>query len=105
MWRMKKMSNKTPFKITNDDSDTVVVISAHRVTLKEAQDFVDGYVQVVTLRDRSQVLINEDGRSRDGKVLPQNKAGTAMLAGEGVRVAVHGILGNVLILRNEHRWN
>lgn len=53
MWRMKKMSNKTPFKITNDDSDAIVVISAHKVTLKEAQDFVDGYVQVVTLHDKS----------------------------------------------------
>jgi hypothetical protein len=98
------MSKSTPFKIVNDDSDTVVVISATKVTLKEAQDFVDGYVQLVTLRDGSQVLMNEGSRGRAGIKLKPNLAATAMLKPEEVRMSAEGILGNVLILRNGCRW-
>ena len=102
---MSDTSHLSPFKIINDDSDAVIVISAHKVTLEEAQKFVDGYVQVITLHDGSQVLMNEDGRTRDGKALESNKAATAMLKPEGVLISKDGVLGNVLILRDECRWN
>jgi hypothetical protein len=105
MWRMKKMSNKNPFKIINDDSDNIIVISAHKVSLKEAQDFVDGYVQLITLRNGTQVLMNEDGRDRNGNALTPNLAATAMLKPEGVCISRQGILGNVLILKDSYRWN
>ena len=99
------MSNKNPFKIINDDSDNIIVISAHKVPLKEAQDLVDGYVQLITLRNGTQVLMNEDGRGRDGNALTPNLAATAMLKPEGVNMSKQGILGNVLILKDSHRWN
>lgn len=105
MWRTKKMPTKNPFKIINDDSDNIIVISAHKVPLKEAQDFVDGYVQLITLRNGTQVLMNEDGRGRDGNALTTNLAATAMLKPEGVNMSKQGILGNVLILKDSYRWN
>jgi len=96
---------KKPFVISNDDSETVIVISKHKVSLKEAQDFVDGYVELITLRDGSQVLLNEDGRSRSGIKLERNLAATAMLKPEGVMMSAEGIVGNALILQNECRWD
>ena len=96
---------KKPFVISNDDSETVIVISKHKVRLNEAQDFLDGYVELITLRDGSQVLLNEDGRSRSGIKLERNLAATAMLKPEGVRMSAEGIVGNALILQNECRWD
>jgi|GEM_PF-3180036 len=98
------MSAPSPFTITNMDNDTIVVISGQAVTLAEAQKFVDGYVQLITLGDGSQALMNEDSRGRDGNRLLPNKAATAMLKPEGVAMSSTGIRGNVLILKNGYRW-
>jgi hypothetical protein len=64
-------------------------------TLEEAQEFVGGYVQMLTLRDGSQMLINEDGRV---KRLPPNVEATILAEHYGP------IVGSVLVLSGSAKW-
>lgn len=62
-------------------------------TLQEAQEIVGGYVQMLTLDDGSQMLMDEDGRMKD---LPVNDK-ASLLAGQVIR-------GNVLVLQGPALW-
>ena len=74
-----------------------------RPTLKEAQEFVGGNVELVTLSNDRQLLVNEDGIFED---LPINEEATSQVK----RYAPHawmvgGIRGNVIILQGATLWN
>jgi hypothetical protein len=62
-------------------------------TLKEAQDYVGGFVTLITLDDGSQLLCNEEG---DSLLLEYNPAASAL--------ANQRIVGDVIILSGMAVW-
>ena len=72
---------------------TVTVLNGEPPTLERAQAIVGGYVELVTLADGSQLLINEEGRL---KGLELNPTASALYGGL--------IVGNVLLLQSTARW-
>lgn len=68
------------------------VISDTSPTLEECQEFVGGLVELVTLMDGSQMLVNEEGLIQG---LPHNQQASQM--------AMREIVGNALILRGDAR--
>ena len=62
-------------------------------TLKEAQVFVAGYVELLDLPDGTQMLVNEEGKARS---LPHNIP-ASLRAGQL-------IVGNVMWLIGKARW-
>jgi len=69
-----------------------------RPSLKEAQKFVDGLVQLVPLPNGDQLLCNEEGRLMD---LPINAQATTEY---GKDICSGLLVGNVMILKDEARW-
>ena len=72
-------------------------------TLKEAQEFVGGYIEAVTFPNNDILVINEDGKSKD---LPYNaKASEVWVSHYGMTDA---IVGNALLIkadaRDGERW-
>jgi hypothetical protein len=63
-------------------------------TLKEAQDFVGGFVTLITLDDGSQLLCNEEGINLN---LEYNPAASAL--------ANQRIVGDVLVLSGSAVWS
>ncbi len=62
-------------------------------TLEEAKAFVEGPVQMITLCDGSQMLINEEGATLK---LPINEVASERINGY--------IVGNAMILISDARW-
>jgi len=58
----------------NKDKAKLTVLRECRPTLKEVQDLVGGYVEMVTSKEGVQLLCDEDGRS---KSLPINHNASA----------------------------
>lgn len=69
-------------------------------TLKEAQTIVGGYVQLLDLPDESQLLVDEDGLSKE---LPINYSAMYLL--EGTNYEGQRIVGNALLLKGKVRWS
>ena len=81
------------------------VISDKNPTLKEMQEFVGGYIQVVNGVDGSQIIINEEGKI---KGLPMNMVATTMWLGEDwdddTSAMVNDFLvGNAMVLKGKAR--
>lgn len=70
-------------------------ISDRPPTLSQAQKAVGGFIQMLTLRDGSQMLMDEDGRSKN---LPPNLEATMLAEQYGP------VVGSVLILSGPARW-
>lgn len=62
-------------------------------TIKMAQELVDGYVEMFTLDDGRQMIMNEEGRL---KGMPLNM--------EASDIAQRHIVGNVVILSGKAKW-
>lgn len=62
-------------------------------TIKVAQELVGGYVEVFTLADGRQMIMNEEGRV---KGMPLNM--------EASDIAQRHIVGNVVILSGKAKW-
>jgi hypothetical protein len=71
----------------------LTILSGAPPTLERAQAIVGGYVELVTLLNGDQLLVNEDGRMRG---LPVNIPAT-LLAGQE-------IVGHALLLKGTARW-
>ncbi len=72
-------------------------------TLKEAQAFVGGYIEMVTLPNGDQLLMDEDGGFKSH--LKTNTEAVAHAAGSGVgSFGLNCLLGPVLCLQGEARW-
>lgn len=63
-------------------------------TLEQAQQDVGGYVELITLRDGSQMLVNEEGRLLD---LPYNVSAS--------QASGQYIVGDAVILTGAARWS
>ena len=64
-------------------------------SLEELKTIVDGYIQVVWLKDGRIMVVNEEGKIHR---LPLNVRATCIVNGEGI---ADTIVGNVLICRSE----
>ena len=82
------------------------VISDKEPTLKEMQDFVGGYIQVVTgINGNEDIVINEEGKL---KGLPMNVVATTMYLGEDWNDDTSAmfndfLVGNAMILKGKAR--
>jgi len=81
---------------------TFKILTETPPTLKEAQDFVGGYVQLVFLDNGDQLLMDEDGGSKPG--LAFNDEAVAHAQEQGSRTLLDHIVGPVLCLRGKARW-
>lgn len=74
-----------------------------RPTLQQAQDFVGGNVELITLTGDRQMLVNEEGLIED---LPINDEATHMASSANAHLLIHGgIRGDVIILQGATLWN
>lgn len=78
------------------------ILTDAQPTLKYAQDFVGGYVQMVTLNNGDQLLMDEDGGYKAALVF--NEEAVAHAQEHGSRVLLDRIVGPVLCLRGIARW-
>lgn len=62
-------------------------------TIKETQNFVEGYIEILSLKDGSQMVVNEEEGLFD---LPVNRQ-ASLIAGQH-------IVGNVLILKGSAKF-
>jgi hypothetical protein len=88
-------SNEVLFDIITDENKLP--------TLKETQEFVKGYIEVITLPNDDILVINEEGKLKD---LPYNsKASEVWVSHFGMTDA---IVGNALLIkanaRDGERW-
>ena len=77
----------------NKDKAKLIVLRECRPTLKEAQDLIGGNVEMIQGKEGFQLLVDEDGRSKD---LAMNMNASAM--------AGRTIVGNVIALFGNARW-
>lgn len=68
----------TPPKAENPDQIKMRYSDDRKPTLKEMQEFVGGYIELVHLRDGRQMIVNEEGRIHN---LPLNPEASALYGG------------------------
>ena len=71
----------------------LTTITDKRPTLKEAQDIVGGYVEMVIDNDKMQLMVDEEGLLKN---LPFNP--------EASKMADRHIVGNALVLKGSAMW-
>lgn len=69
------------------------VVQTKKPSLKAAQGFVDGYVELINLPSGDQVLVNEEGRLKD--LAPNLQA--SITCG-------FAIVGHAMLLKGKARW-
>ena len=79
------------------------VLSAKPPTLKEAQDFVGGYVQMISLGKGRQMIVNEEAYILPVE-LKHNPEATEIAKRGSAIIGPRGILGNALILTGAALW-
>jgi hypothetical protein len=78
--------------IKSDGIVEEVTFSKKKVTLKEMQDAVQGYIEFVWLDDNKILVVNEDGKILG---LPENIRATLMIKDQGID---DHIVGNALLI-------
>lgn len=85
------------------DKSTKVWNPTFRPSLEEAQKFVGGNVELITLTGDRQMLVNEEGLIED---LPINDEATHMASSANAHLLIHGgIRGDVIILQGASLWD
>ena len=92
-------------KIMAEDSSYQTIIynnKEHKPTLKQMQDFVGGYIQIVTNEAGDQFIMDEEGRLKDK---PINPDASEMWLGKDWSEDndFRNLVGDVMILRGEAR--
>ena len=92
-------------KIMAEDSSYQTIIynnEEHQPTLKQMQDFVGGYIQIVTNKAGDQFIMDEEGRLKEK---PINPDASEMWLGEDWSEDndFRNLVGDVMILRGEAR--
>lgn len=77
----------------NSEEKMLTTITDKRPTLKEAQDIVGGYVEMVIDNDKMQLMVDEEGLLKN---LPFNP--------EASKMADRHIVGNALVLKGSAMW-
>ena len=77
-------------------------ISDERPSLEKAQELVGGLVELITLKNGDQMLINEDGIMADLEI---NEYATHMAMTQSNAFIMDGIRGDVLILKGKAKWD
>jgi len=72
----------------------VLVELEDRPSLETAQGIVGGWVEMLTLANGDQMLVNEEGRIHN---LPHNPIASAL--------AGRNLVGNAVLLKGEARWD
>jgi hypothetical protein len=85
-----------------DDMEPKFEIRTTRPTLREAQEFVGGLVELLELPNGEQILCDEEGLLKD-KFLNHNASRYVEDAFDATEPWV--LVGNVILLRKEARWN
>ena len=71
----------------------ITIFDDNTISLKKAQKLVGGYIQMITLENKDQMLIDEEGLIR---CKPLNM--------EASELAQRHIVGNVVLLVGKARW-
>jgi hypothetical protein len=79
--------------LDSESGDMLTTITDKRPTLKEAQDIVGGYVEMVIDTDLMQLMVDEEGLLKN---LPFNP--------EASKMADRHIVGNALVLKGSAMW-
>ena len=92
-------------KIMSEDGSYQTVIyndKEHQPTLKQMQEFVGGYIQIIDNKDGDQFIVDEEGRLK-GK--PVNPDASEMWLGEhwAEEDDFKNLVGDVMVLRGEAR--
>lgn len=86
--------------INQDIADTLFYTVP--VSLAEAQKIVDGYVELIWVDEKTQLLVNDEGMFRSD-LLP-NPLATKLAKNSGYMVHESGIHGNAVVLTNGALW-
>jgi len=87
------MSSKIIY--TTGDEREIMPQNDKCFSLKEMQDIVGGYIEIVFLRDKECMVVNEEGKIKN---LPINGAATEIIKNNGI---VDIIMGDVLVCPTE----
>tara|TARA_Y100000385_G_C13074252_1_gene630608 strand:+ start:225 stop:488 length:264 start_codon:yes stop_codon:yes gene_type:complete len=80
----------------------LLMLSA-RPTLKEAQDMVGGYVELIWLDSKTQMLVNEEGAYDDSLLF--NPMATRLAEKAGYCLMKCGIRGDAVVLTGDAVWD
>ena len=86
-----------------EDRIANLLMLKNRPTLEKAQEIVGGYVELLWLDEKTQMLINEEGAFDDS--LPRNPMATRLAEKAGYCVLKSGIRGDALILTGDALWD
>jgi len=86
--------------INQDIADTLFYTAP--VSLAEAQRIVDGYVELLWVNEKTQLLVNDEAMWRED-LLP-NPIATKMAINSGYMVHDSGIRGNAVVLTEGALW-
>jgi len=75
----------------------ITYIEDKKPTVKEAQELVGGYVELIELPDGTQMLVDEDGQLK-GKTMNHDASMIGLTVGQPF------IVGDVVILSGKARW-
>tara|TARA_Y100000034_G_C6733617_1_gene325149 strand:- start:285 stop:578 length:294 start_codon:yes stop_codon:yes gene_type:complete len=91
--------------IKNENGTEVSILNKTKLSLKDMQDYVGGYIEVVSLSDGSQMVLDEEGKLKDK---PINYEATKRYVGEEYDDTCATwdydyVVGDVLILKGKAR--
>lgn len=76
-------------------------IEDEQPSLEKAQELVGGLVEMITLNNGDQLLVNEEGLFKD---LPENEHATYLVMHMSNVACAYGIKGHVVLLKGNARW-
>ena len=90
-------------KSNNNMEDTkLITIEDEQPSLEKTQELVGGLVELITLNNGDQMLVNEEGLLKD---LPENEQATYLVMHMSNVACVYGIRGNAVLLKGSARWS
>ena len=92
------IKNCYDFSIVIKTDNSIEFIKPKNITLKELQNIVNGYIEVVTLPDNGIMIVNEEGAINGSKY---NELATTILKYEYNTTSISNIYGDVLICNSK----
>lgn len=92
------IKNCYDFSIVIRTDNSIEFIKPKNITLKELQNIVNGYIEVITLPDNGIMIVNEEGAINGSKY---NELATTILKYEYNTTSISNIYGDVLICNSK----